>query len=302
MTATCGGHPAYNGALAYPAVLRICRYMAIALVAASIIFFSGFFQKVHAADQDGAGARQLARDPDFRPRLGTYHYYFEYNGINLGTAWVSIAREAECYRMEVFARTSDTVDHVYRIRYRGVNITGADPLSPLETRIQQTVKSNEKDIVMRFQQSGRITTTQKQLENQVVVDGTVRNYNSGRVTVDPFSATYLARGLDWRPGLEQVFEVYNGKRCYELTLKCTGRTTLDTPAGNRVAWVIVPSARQIEDDGRRVELKKKPSSLKIYLSADDLKDVLRIEATHAIGSFLVLLDRFEPETMISIDS
>ena len=34
--------------------------------------------------------------------------------------------------------------------------------------------------------------------------------------------------------------------------------------------------------------------MKIYVSADDLKDVLKIEASHTMGTFRVLLDRFDP--------
>ncbi len=302
VSAIYNDRPFFHGASASPFIIRIWKYTLIALAIITIILFWGVFQKLHADDQVISGTKpQLVKDPDFKPRLGTYYYCFEYNSMNLGTAWVSITREGDFHRMEVSARTSDTIDYIYRIRYRGVNFTDLDPLSPLETRIQQQVRSNEKDIVMRFQQNGNVKTTQKYIEKGVIVDGTVRNFHAEKFTTDPFSATYLARGLEWKPGLEQIFEVYNGKKRYELNLKCTGRTAVEMPGGKRDAWVIVPSAKEIEDDGRKVELKKRPSSMKIYLSADELKDVLRIEASHTIGSFLVLLDRFEPAAKIAVD-
>ena len=89
-------HPLSNGSYASSAIIRVCRYAFIALAVITIVFSCGFFQKIHAADQEISGTRsQLVKDPGFQPRLGTYYYCFEYNSMNLGTAWVSISREGD---------------------------------------------------------------------------------------------------------------------------------------------------------------------------------------------------------------
>jgi hypothetical protein len=50
----------------------------------------------------------------------------------------------------------------------------------------------------------------------------------------------------------------------------------------------------LDPEKRAEALKKKPMSTKIYVSADELKDVLKIEASHSLGNFRVLMVRFDP--------
>jgi hypothetical protein len=163
------------------------------------------------------------------------------------------------------------------------------------TTISQTIKSKEKDIVMRFQGDGSIQTSEKVTVSGEFDDSDLRRIRPDRFTVDPFTATYLARGHEWKVGEEETFDVYTGKKRYELHLKCVDKAMVDMGGTRRAAWVIVPTARNL-DDRKPADEKKKPADVKIYLSADEIKDVLRIEATHTMGSFLVSLDKFEPAT------
>lgn len=270
------------------------KKIAIVLLAASLITLA-WAQAIHALTEGTAPALSapFPTDPDFRPRLGTYYYGFEFNSMNIGFASISIGKEGELYRMHVNAQTNSKIDYVYKIRYKGNNLTDMDPLSPKVTQISQTVKSKEKDLVIRFSGDGSIQTTEKESEPGEPDDSDLRRIHPDRYTVDPFSATYLARGYDWKVGSEEVFDVYTGKKRYELRLKCTEKTLVDMGGYRRAAWVIVPVARNL-DPVKKPQAQKKPADVRIYLSADDFKDVLRVEASHAIGTFLVRLDRFEP--------
>ncbi len=271
---------------------RHSKYPVIMGVAVCLVI--GFSQPLHAAAPEAKGVLPLLSDTDYLPRLGTYFYCFEFNSINIGTADIEIEREGDFYRMQVNAKTNDRIDYVYRIRYRGENLTDPETLAPVETKIKQQVKSTEKQFVIRFQDNGTIQTSEKKLKKGEIVDNEVRQFHMDRYIVDPFSATYLARGFDWKVGAEKTFEVYTGKSRYELRLKCTDKTLIDKAGERREAWVIVPSAKDLDPDRHKAAAKKKPADVKIYLSADELKDVLRIEANHTMGKFLVFLDRFEP--------
>lgn len=266
---------------------------ATVIISAVIFLVAGFSLPVHADAPETKNLFPLQSDTDYLPRLGTYYYCFEFNNMNIGTACIGIEREGDLYKMQVYAKTNEKIDYVYRIRYQGETLTDLDPLTPVETKIKQQVKSTEKEVVISYQNNGMIKTSEKKIKRGEVVDDEVRRVYSGR-SVDPFSATYLARGLDWKKGAEQIFEVYNGKNRYELRLKCTGKVVIDMPGGKRETWVIVPTARELDVDKRKLAEKKKPADIKIYLSADEKKDVLRVEANHTMGTFLVLLDRFEP--------
>ena len=201
--------------------------------------------------------------------------------------------------MQVNAQSVGMVDSLYRLRYRGESTYGTDPLSPVETKMQQEVRSTEKDTTIKFQDNGAIRAVEKKSENGNKVKYDVRKVQTDRFTIDPFSATYLVRGLDWKVGVEKVFDVYPGKYQYELRLKCDSLVTININGEKRKAWVIIPKVTNLDPEKRAEALKKKPMSTKIYVSADELKDVLKIEASHALGNFRVLMVRFDPAVVQS---
>jgi hypothetical protein len=273
-------------------MLRKIKYVLLTIV----LIIAVWTPAVHAMGEAAAPARQappVMTDADFKPKLGTYYYCFEFNSMNIGTACIAIQREGDLYTMNVNARTNNKIDYIYKIRYQGRSTLDTDPLAPKVTTISQTVKSKEKDLIIRFQGDGSIQTTETVTVSGEFDDSDQRRIRPERFTVDPFSATYLARGYEWKVGAEETFDVYTGKKRYELHLKCVDKTMIDANGARRAAWVIVPTGRNL-DGVKPVDPKKKPADIKIYLSADDSKDVLRVEATHTMGTFLVYLDRFDP--------
>ncbi len=273
------------------------RFLIVFLMAVmAAIPVMGSRQNAHAQPPDSSGnGRPVSIDPGFKPRLGTYYYKFDYNNVSIGFASITIDKESDLYRIQVNAQTNSTIDRIYRIRYRGESLMDADPrIASIQTKTQQQVKSTEKDMTIQFQQDGGIKTIEKKSKNGSTVDYDVRSLMPEKFTVDPFAATYLVRGLDWKVGREEVFDVYGGKSQYELHLKCSHIQGVDVDGAKRPAYVIIPTVKKLDKDGNVVESKKKPADTKIYLSADELKDVLKIEATHTLGFFRVTLDRFVP--------
>jgi len=236
----------------------------------------------------------LPVDPDFKPREGKYYYTVDFNNVNIGNATIVIDRDGDFYKVQINAQSVGMVDSLYRLRYRGESIMGTDPLSPVETKMQQEVRSSEKDITIKFQENGDIKATEKKSENGATVKFDVRKVQTERFTLDPFSAMYLVRGLDWKAGVERVFDVYPGKYQYEIRLRCEGLVTIDSNGEKRKAWLIVPRVTNLDPQRRAEALKKKPTNTKIYVSADDMKDVLKIEASHLLGNFRLLMVRFDP--------
>lgn len=264
----------------------------IALLFASIVAIA-VPSGLHGTNGDSAKS-PLPIDPDFKPREGKYYYNVDFNNVNIGYATIAIDRDGDFYKVQVNAQSVGMVDSLYRLRYRGESIMGTDPISPVETKMQQEVRSKEKDITIKFQENGQIKAVEKKSENGSTVKFDVRKVQAERFTLDPFSATYLVRGLEWKAGVEKVFDVYPGKYQYELRLRCENLVTLDIAGEKRKAWVIIPKVTNLDPEKRAEAMKKKPMNTKIYLSADDLKDVLKIEASHALGNFRVLMVRFDP--------
>jgi len=260
-----------------------------------IVACATLFRPDIALGSNGDGTvNPLPVDPDFKPRLGTYYYRVDFNNVSIGTASIVIDREGDLYKMQVLAQTIGMVERLYRLRYRGEALMNSEPVSSVETKMQQEVRSSEKDTTIKFQDNGTIKTTEIESKNGATVNYDVRRIQTERFTLDPFSATYLVRGLEWKVGAEKVFDVYPGKYQYELRLKCESMATIDVAGEKRNAFVIVPTVTNLDPDKQAQASKKKQVSTKIYVSADDLKDVLKIEASHTLGNFRVLMVRFDP--------
>lgn len=271
------------------------RYIIVPLVLGVVLSAGSIHDAYAQAPGNNGNGTPVSLDPKFKPRLGTYYYKFDYNNVSLGIASITISRDNDLYKVQVLAQTNDTIDRIYKIRYRGESLLDTEPgVASIQTKTQQQVKSKEKDMTIQFNQGGEIKTIEKKSENGGTVDFQVRRLIPEKFTVDPFAATYLVRGLDWKVGLEEVFDVYGGKSQYELHLKCTHIQGVDVDGVKRPAYVIIPTLKKLDESGNVVESKKKPADTKIYLSADEFKDVLKIEATHTLGFFRATMDRFVP--------
>jgi len=262
----------------------------ILIVACVTLFSQGI---ARGSDGDGT-VNPLPVDPDFKPRLGTYYYRVDFNNVSIGTASIVIDREGDLYKIQVLAQTIGMVERLYRLRYKGEALMNSEPVSSVETKMQQEVRSSEKDTTIKFQDNGTIKTTEIESKNGATVNYDVRRIQTERFTLDPFSATYLVRGLEWKVGVEKVFDVYPGKYQYELRLKCESMATIDIAGEKRNAYVIIPTVTNLDPDKQAQASKKKQVRTKIYVSADELKDVLKIEASHTLGNFRVLMVRFDP--------
>jgi len=232
-------------------------------------------------------------DTGFEPLQGTYSYLVDFNNMRIGTIDLSIERENDLYKVQVFAKTINMFDRLYKIRYRGEAVIDSDPFAPVQTKVQQQVRTRERATTTTFQPGGAIKTLERKSDDGEVEYET-KNIQPEKFMLDPFSATYLVRGFDWKVGMEKIFDVFPGKSQYEIRLKCEKLVMLDMGGTKRVAWVIIPTAVNLDPEKQAEASKKPQANLKIYLSADDQKDVLKIEASHMLGNLTVNLDKFEP--------
>jgi hypothetical protein len=269
------------------------RYLPI-LIILLVVIFSG------SSRLNGAEGRDTTRvspapqlDPRFRPHLGTSHYLFELNGVNIGTGWISIQREGDLYKIRYEARTNKKVDRLYKARYNGEGIMEDDPLEPVRAQLHQRVRSKTKDTTIYFEDNGRIITTETKAEKGKEPENEVWETSVEGIVLDPLSAAFLLQGIDWEPGKEKVFEVYTGKARYETRFTCVGEADLENSGVTRSAWVITHVSRNLDEKPEEKPEKQNPG-LRIYVSAEGYHDVLKVETTRKIGHITLTLDRFEP--------
>lgn len=244
----------------------------------------------------GANAKLPSVDQHFKPRLGKYHYKVELNNMDIGQATILINRDRDLYKIFVEGNSVGLADKIFRLRYHSEAILQAEPLTPVETKINQQYRSNRKETVIKFRDDGTIKAVETRWKKGKQVECDVRELQAERFTLDPFTAAYLVRGFDWEAGAQKIFVVYSGKNQYELKLECENIFDMDVEEEKRKAWVISATVRNLDPEKQReaMEKKKTVTASRIYVSADKLKDVLKIEASHKMGEFTALMVDFNP--------
>lgn len=227
----------------------------------------------------------------FSPPLGIYTYKVKWGVISAGRATVTFSREGEYYRVIADARAVGGVDKIYKLRYRGESEIDAEDLTPVRTVLTSREGKRSKENVIDYQEDGQLTTTVTSSKK-----GKKSNTNSQKLqfeaqVFDPFSAIFLARQVEWHEGFAQEFEIFTGSSHYLVELNAAGKKMISAAGALQEAWVIVPTIENLSQP----EKGSKVDSAVIYLSADERKELLKIESKVFIGKIVVTLDSFQPE-------
>jgi hypothetical protein len=232
-----------------------------------------------------------AYQPDFskfRMTLGTYEYKVSWEGIEAADAAVTITQEGMRYRMVVTAKTYSGIDLFYSLRYRAEGLVSSVDLQPLRTLIDQRENRTHKNTQIEFLGPGNIRSVRSKNGGEVAVT----TIDTGNFTLDPLSAGLLARSLPWSVGTTYDFDAFNGKTRYLISLKAESEEVIRVNGIEKKVWVIAPQVRFVGNN----EAHKKLRKAKIYVTADDKREILKIVSSVFIGSVTTALEAFTPAT------
>ena len=222
----------------------------------------------------------------FEPPLGTYEYGVSWEGIPAASASLTVTKEGNRYRIISSAKTASAIDLVYKLRYHAEGLIDARELRPIRTVIDHQENSRFKNTQMVFRSNGEIETVRSNLGK----GSTVLKFTSDNFTLDPFSAAFLARSVDWKIGESYEFDTFNGKVRYLVTLTAVGKSTMQFGEEQREVWVISPKVVNLTNP----RSKKKLREARIFLSADERREVLEVTSSVFIGSVTTKLENFTP--------
>ena len=223
---------------------------------------------------------------EYDPPLGTYTYTVGWEGIPAAEATISVARDEGNYRVVATAKTYSGIDIFYRLRYRAEGLLTGSEMLPIKTTIDQEENSKVKNSEITFHDDGRIEAVRETKGKPIqVVDFTPESY-----TLDPFSAAFIARGVDWKVGDTKTFSAFNGKTRYKIVLSAVGTDTIEVNGVDREVWDIMPKVYDLTDD----KLTKKLREAHIFVTTDSKREILKISSSVFIGSVTTELDSFEP--------
>jgi len=232
----------------------------------------------------------LARDPEFAPPLGTYHYKITWQRAGIAEAKIDVSRENGIYEIRVRAKTLNIVDKLYRLRYTGEGQISAEDLAPVSMHTEQQTRSSHRQTLIEFRDDGTIESIRMKTKEGKEPKTKKRVIESDSFTLDPFSAMFMARSLEWEMGESEHFEVFTGKYRYMVKLNCQGKAHVNTSGKQREVWVITSAARNMDKPHR----KSKMGETIILLSADKAKEVLFIKSKTKYGKVAATLMKFEP--------
>ena len=232
-------------------------------------------------------------DPDFSPKLGTYYYRFHWLLKTGAKTTVSIAKQGSEYHMTTTAATGKFVDLIYRVRYRGKAVLDAASLKPVMVEVKETVRSTKKHTVIEYEDGKlRATRTRKKKKRpKPSVHESDVDTKEGRV-MDYFSAILLTRAVEWKKGARRSIEVFDGRGLNNVCLSCVGTKKIKVQGKRIKTWHIKVKVTQIgavdEDDELIAE------DINLYLTADEAREIIQIDADTPFGGLKVKLDRFVP--------
>ena len=234
---------------------------------------------------------QLPVDLEFRPELGTYFYDIFWKGARVGKAAITIDKDDDLYKIGVHADSNSKVSMLYKFRYKGEVEVEPYPLKPVKAKVTEKAGRKEKKIEFSFPEDDRVEAVEVKSVGGKKRSVTEKRATSTSFIVDPFSVVFLVRHLDWHIGMAEVFDVFTGKKKYQLTLYCKSVVTKTVGDAARQAWEIIPEMI----DFTKPEEKKR-AEFRIFLSKDEKKEILKIEGAPRIGRVEATIRKFVPKS------
>jgi len=229
-------------------------------------------------------------DPHYHPAFGTYHYDIFWRRVMVGTAKITFSEENGLYQLIVKAETNRKINLFYTFKYRGEVEMEGDPLKPLQAKVSEKSGSRVKDTQIDFINDDKAEAVQTESVRGEVRKIRKRSAESDTFLLDPFSVVFLVRHLDWHVGMAEVFDIFTGRKKYELKLFCDGVKEVAAGEEKRMAWIIRPETRDPLKPG-----KKPKSEFKLYLSRDEKKEILKIEGAPKVGRVVARITNFVPQ-------
>lgn len=228
-------------------------------------------------------------------REGTFFYEVAWEGIPAAQAEVSVRERNGLYEVYLSAKTNSFVDVFYKLRYAAAGSLSSEDYSPGYLFIDQRENSRITKASLEFSDDGRIRS-QLSKKKSSGLRFEEFNFDSENFTLEPLSAAFLARSLDWEPGVERSFDTFDGKSRYLISLKCIKETTVTINGSERPVWVVEPKVTNLGKNEKSKKLRK----AYLYVTADKYRDVLQLESEVFVGSVTTKLTKFVPSARPSL--
>jgi hypothetical protein len=264
----------------------------------------GFFA-FSIADAGQATVVKADTVPPYRPKYFPFEsgekavYHATWNGmISVATAEVyttpTVVDGRKVYQVRVEAKTSKVLDFIWRMRDTISSTFDAKILMPSRFTFSQRENSRIIDTDARFDHAAKRWAVNRQ---QVGKRAKAYQFDSSN-TLDPITASYLARSTEFKVGDKLYFKVFGGRYQYLLELSVEAKEPVTMASGKTIeAYRIVPRIENITKKGYANRLNEAA----IWISADERRLPIKLSSKIVFGSVYLELveDKLGTQTTAS---
>lgn len=263
-----------------------------------VLYITLIFQLVGvsvAGDSNNRAAGMPSYEPKFYPYDGGEKavYRATWNGISVATTevhttpvWIA---GKKYYQVKVDARTSKALDLIWRMRDTISSTFEAKTLSPSRFAFNQRENSRVIDTEAQYND-----TTKKWAVSRQEKGKKPRTYEfDSDNTLDPITAVYVARSMDFKVGDRLNFNVFGGRYQYLLELAVMGRETVQLGSGKVDAFKIVPRVTNLSKGGYADRL----NTAAIWISADERR--MPVMLTSKIFAGTVYIEKVDEKPAVT---
>lgn len=221
-------------------------------------------------------------------KLNFVIYYF---GAKAGDATMEISPNLisvngrDCYKISVKVKSSSSFEWVYKLdeKYECyLDVQGLFPWKYYHDKVQGKYTDVFEAI---FDQENHIAKTYKGASKTYDKDVTVPEYVQDQVSAFYFARTFnISDAKEW--DIISTFQVFDKKQAKALETKFLGREDVSVEAGKYKCVKVKPM-------GMEGGLFGSGDDLIIWLTDDNVKMPVKVEAKIKVGSFSIELDSFE---------
>jgi Protein of unknown function (DUF3108) len=209
-------------------------------------------------------------------------YRASWNGmISVATAEVrtvpTVVDGKKVFQVRVEAKTSKVLDLIWKMRDTLSSTFDAKGLSPLRYTFNQRENSRVINTDARLD-----PTTKRWSVNRQQVGKRAKIYEfESQNTLDPITAVYLARSIDFKVGDRLYFKVFGGRYQYLLELLVERKEPVALESGKTIeAFRVIPRIQNITKNGYASRL----NDATIWLSADERRVPIKLSSKIVFGT------------------
>jgi hypothetical protein len=264
-----------------------------------IVFTVGFVSFAEAGQAPATPESVPAYQPKFYPFEGGEKevYRASWNGmISVATAEIHVtpmvADGKKVYQVRVEAKTSKVLDLIWKMRDTINSTFDAKALSPSHFKFSQRENSRIIDTEARYNGA-----TKRWVVNRRQVGKKTRIYEfDSQNTLDPITAVYLARSVEFKVGDRLYFNIFGGRYRYLLELAVERKEPVEMDSGKVVeAYKIIPRIQNITKKGYAGRL----NDAAVWITADERRLPVKLQSKILFGSVYLELIQDQQGTQSS---